>query len=264
MPEWIEAVILGIVQGLTEFLPVSSSGHLEITKYILDDNSIAGQSMLTTVFLHFATALATIYVFRSDIIKLISGIFDKTDNNARSFTFYIIISMIPAVIVGLAFESQIENLFNRNMLLVGICLIVTAILLYVSERLSSGGKTLNTSRSLLVGIAQAVAILPGISRSGATISSSLLLGLDKEQAARFSFLMVVPLIFGKIFKDILSGAFVSDMPDLSYLLAGFVAAFLSGVWACKFMIRLVKASGLYWFAFYCFTIALIAIFVGLN
>ena len=262
MPEILEAIILGIVQGLTEFLPVSSSGHLEIFKYMMGDDSVAEQSMLTTVFLHFATAIATIYVFRDDIFTIVRSSMKKGES--QDFIFYIIVSMVPAVIVGFFLEDVIEQLFARNMILVGSCLLLTALLLFLSERMSSGKTKLGIFNALVIGLSQAVAILPGISRSGATISTSLLLGLNRDDAARFSFLMVVPLIFGKIAKDLLSGDFGAYMPDWSYLLAGFAAAFFTGIWACKLMIRIVKAARLYWFALYCLAAGAIAIFVGLS
>jgi len=263
MPEILEALILGIVQGLTEFLPVSSSGHLELIKFLLNDESVAQQSMLTTVILHFATALATIIVFKDDIIEIVRGLGAKNDNSSRRFALLIILSMIPAVLLGLFMEDFVAQLFNRQILLVGICLCITALLLYVSERLEIGKGPLTGVKAFLIGMAQAIAILPGISRSGATIATGLMLGIEKQKAARFSFLMVVPLIFGKMGKDILSGDLMVYRPDWLYLLAGFTAALLSGIWACRFMLDVVKNSRLHWFAIYCAIIGAIAIFAAL-
>lgn len=262
MPEILEALILGIVQGLTEFLPVSSSGHLEIFKVLLKDDSLAEQSMLTTVFLHFATALATMFVFRKDILTIIKASFSSDKTSDKRFPLYIIVSMVPAVLIGLLFEDKIESFFSRNLLLVGVALLFTAVLLLISESVYSGKKYINSKNAFLIGIAQAIAILPGVSRSGATIASSMMLGLNKDDAARFSFLMVVPLIFGKMAKDLISGDFASNSPDILYLAVGFLAAFLSGVWACKFMIKIVRAAKLNWFAFYCVIVGLISIFVS--
>ena len=257
MQELIEALILGIVQGLTEFLPVSSSGHLEIMKVMLDDDSVADQSMLTTVILHFATALATVWVFRNDIVKIVKGLFqDDPANSNRKFATFIIISMIPAVFVGLFFEETIELLFHRNLVLVGSMLLVTGLLLLLSERLKVKASSIGPLSAFIIGISQAIAILPGISRSGSTIATSLLLGINKTEAARFSFLMVVPLIFGKMAKDALSGDLIEHMPSASYLIIGFCAAFVSGYLACKFMLKIVQKSKLSWFALYCFIVGL--------
>jgi len=259
MGELLEALILGIVQGLTEFLPVSSSGHLEIFKFILGDNSTAEESLLTTVFLHFATALATVFLFHREVKALLLAPFKKDDTANRKLILFIIVSMIPAALTGVFLEEHINTLFSQNLLLVGVCLLVTAFLLLVSEIIHEGGKKLNLIRALIIGLSQAIAILPGISRSGATISTSLLMGLDKEDAARFSFLMVVPLIFGKIAKDLISGDFSADMPSIEYLAVGFLASFFTGLWACRFMVKLVKASRLHWFSIYCIIAGIFAI-----
>jgi len=251
MWELLEALILGIVQGLTEFLPVSSSGHLEITKYLLQNDSLAEQSMLTTVFLHFATAIATMVVFRKDIWDIITSLFSQNGHESRSFVAYIIISMIPAALVGVFFDEIIESFFHQKITFVGFMLLLTAVLLYLSERTSSGNKPVNVKSAIIIGFSQAVAILPGISRSGATIATALLLGVDKSKAARFSFLMVIPLIFGKIAKDLLSGDFSQNMPSSSYLIVGFLAAFITGILACTWMIKIVKNAKLSYFAIYC-------------
>ena len=258
MEAW-ESIVLGVVQGLTEFLPVSSSGHLELGKAILGDKSIPEDSLLFTVVLHFATALSTIVVFRKDVWEILSGLLKFKWNPETRFSVKIIISMLPAVIMGLLFEEELESLFGGNIGLVGAMLIVTAILLWLADRAKNTGKKVSYRNAFIIGIAQAIAILPGISRSGATISTSVLLGNDKSKAARFSFLMVVPLILGKIAKDIQSGDLSTDTTNFSILVLGFIAAFISGLFACTWMIALVRKSKLSWFALYCVIIGLIAI-----
>ena len=257
--EIIDAIILGIIQGLTEFLPVSSSGHLEIGKAILGDNSIPEESMMVTVVLHFATALSTIVVFRKDIAEIFKGLFQFKYNEETEFSLKIILSMIPAALVGVFFEEELETLFGGNILFVGFMLLITALLLWLADKARDTGKPVSFSNALVIGISQAIAILPGISRSGATISTSVLLGNDKGKAARFSFLMVVPLILGKIAKDILDGKLAGSTVDFVPLAFGFVAAFIAGLVACTWMIALVKKSKLRYFAIYCFVVGLIAI-----
>ncbi|MBU3822121.1 undecaprenyl-diphosphate phosphatase [Flavobacteriaceae bacterium XHP0103] len=255
----IDSIILGIIQGLTEFLPVSSSGHLELAKAILGDNSVPEESLLFTVVLHFATALSTIVVFRKDILSLIKGALKFKWNEDLRFVAKIAVSMIPAVVVGLFFEKQLESLFGSNILLVGSMLIITAILLYLADKAKDTNKKVSFSNAFVIGISQAIAMLPGISRSGATISTSVLLGNDKTKAARFSFLMVVPLIFGKIAKDVLSGEITYESGNFTSLSIGFIAAFIAGLFACTWMIALVKKSKLTYFAIYCVAVGLIAI-----
>ena len=259
----IDSIILGIIQGLTEFLPVSSSGHLELGKAILGDNSVPEESLLFTVVLHFATALSTIVIFRKDIIDIIKGLFKPGINEDQRFAAKIIISMIPAVLVGLFFEEQLEQLFGGNIMLVGCMLLVTAILLFLADKAKNTNKKVSFKNALIIGISQAIAMLPGISRSGATISTSVLLGNDKTKAARFSFLMVVPLIFGKIAKDVVGGELSFESQNITALGAGFVAAFISGLFACTWMIALVKKSKLSYFAIYCVVVGLIAIVFSL-
>lgn len=258
-----EAVILGIIQGFTEFLPVSSSGHLELGKAILGDTSVPEESLLFTVVLHFATALSTIVVYRNDVWDILRGLLQFRWNEESQFSLKIIISMIPAVIVGLLFEEQLEDFFGGNVAFVGSMLIVTALLLWLADKAKDTGKKVTKWNAFVIGIAQAVAMLPGISRSGATISTSVLLGNDKGKAARFSFLMVVPLILGKIAKDIYSGELSSQSADLTVLGVGFVAAFICGLIACTWMISLVRKSKLSWFAAYCLVVGLTAIFIGI-
>ncbi|UAB76195.1 undecaprenyl-diphosphate phosphatase [Mesoflavibacter sp. SCSIO 43206] len=255
----LDSILLGIIQGLTEFLPVSSSGHLELGKAILGDKSIPEESLLFTVVLHFATALSTIVVFRKDIWSILKGILKFEWNEDLQFASKIAISMIPAVIVGLFFEEQLEQLFGGNILLVGFMLLITAILLFFADKAKNTNKNVSFSNAFIIGVSQAIAMLPGISRSGATISTSVLLGNDKTKAARFSFLMVVPLIFGKIAKDVLSGDLSLESQNFTTLSIGFIAAFISGLFACTWMIRLVKKSKLSYFAIYCAIVGLIAI-----
>jgi len=257
--EIIDAIILGIVQGLTEFLPVSSSGHLELGKAILGDDSVPEESLLFTVVLHFATALSTIVVFRKDIVTILKGFFAFTWNEDTQFISKIVVSMIPAVIVGLFFEDQLEQLFGGNIMLVGLMLIVTAILLFLADKAKNTNKKVSFKNAFIIGISQAIAMIPGISRSGATISTSVLLGNDKTKAARFSFLMVVPLILGKIAKDIFSGELTYSSHNFTALSIGFIAAFVAGLFACTWMLTLVKKSKLIYFAIYCTIVGIIAI-----
>ena len=258
----IEAIILGIVQGLTEFLPVSSSGHIEIAKSLLGISK-QEQNLLMTIVLHAATALSTIFVFRKDINEIIRGLYQFTWNKEFQFSLKVILSMFPATIVGLLFENEIELLFSGEILLVGCMLLVTGLLLFLADKAKNTNQNVNFFHALIIGVAQAIAILPGVSRSGATISTSVLLGIDREKAARFSFLIVVPLILGKMGKDIISGDILIENTTLMPLLTGFTAAFITGLFACKWMIRLVKKSKLKYFSFYCFlvgTVSIISIF----
>lgn len=259
----IDAIILGIIQGLTEFLPVSSSGHLELGKAILGDNSVPEESLLFTVVLHFATALSTMVVFRKDILDIIKGILKFKWNEDLQFVSKIVISMIPAAVIGYTYESQFAELFGGNIKLVGFMLIITALLLYLADKAKDTNKKVSFQDAFIIGIAQAIAMLPGISRSGATISTSVLLGNDKTKAARFSFLMVVPLIFGKIAKDVLSGDISMESQNITSLSVGFVAAFVAGLFACTWMIALVKKSKLSYFAIYCAIVGIIAIIFSL-
>lgn len=259
----IQAIILGIVQGLTEFLPVSSSGHLELAKYFLGDNSMAKESMQMTVTLHVATALSTLVVFRREVWEIFRGLFQFRNNEATAFSLKVIISMVPAALVGILFIEELELLFERNILMVGFMLIITGLLLFLADRARRTEKDISYWHALIIGISQAIAILPGISRAGATISTSVMLGIDRDRAARFSFLMVVPLILGKLAKDILdSKGTVQEPESLMALSLGFAAAFFTGLLACTWMIKLVKRSKLRYFAFYCFAVAVIAITIA--
>jgi undecaprenyl-diphosphatase len=261
--EIINAIILGIIQGLTEFLPVSSSGHLEIAKAILGENKVGEESLLMTVVLHFATALSTIIIFRKDILEILNGLLQFKNNDSFWFSLKIVLSMIPAALVGVFFNDEIEALFGGALTLVGSMLLVTGLLLFLADKAKASAKKVGVKHAILIGVSQAIAILPGISRSGATISTAVLLGIDKEKAARFSFLMVVPLIFGKMAKDILSGDIQYETTTFIPLIVGFIFAFLTGMIACKWMIKLVKSSQLKYFAYYCFAIGGIVIATSL-
>jgi undecaprenyl-diphosphatase len=261
--EIINAIILGIIQGLTEFLPVSSSGHLEIAKAILGEKKVGEESLLMTVVLHFATALSTIIIFRKDILEILNGLLQFKNNDSFWFSLKIVLSMIPAAFVGVFFNDEIETLFGGALTFVGSMLLVTGLLLFLADKAKASAKKVGVKHAILIGISQAIAILPGISRSGATISTAVLLGIDKEKAARFSFLMVVPLIFGKMAKDILSGDIQCETTTFIPLLIGFIFAFLTGMFACKWMIKLVKSSQLKYFAYYCFAIGVIVIATSL-
>jgi len=258
----LEALILGILQGLTEFLPVSSSGHLEIGKVMLNVDLSAKESLFFTVVVHAATALSTIVIFRDDVMMLIRLLFEKARWNAgRQYILFIIISMIPAAFVGVVFNDQIEALFAGNLLLVGSMLVLTGFILFATTKVKRKRHHIGFINAALLGIAQAIAILPGVSRSGATIGTALILGVERTRAARFSFLMVIPLIMGKMAKDLMDMDMSVAMQETSVLplVVGFVAAFVTGLLACTWMVELVKRSKLIYFAFYCFVVGAIAI-----
>ena len=260
MSELLKSIIVGTIQGFTEFLPVSSSGHIELSKAILGLELEGEENLLFTLVLHTATALSTIVVFRKYIGEIIIGVL-KGSKESLNFAGKIILSMIPAAFIGFFFKNEIETIFAGNNLLVGSMLLVTALLLFMADKAKDTQKNVGFLNAIIIGIAQAIAILPGISRSGATISTSVLLGNDRSKAAEFSFLMVIPLIFGAMAKDLLDGVgqitFTTD--DLINLGAGFAAAFIFGVIACKWMVNLVKKAQLKYFAFYCLIVGSIAI-----
>ena len=255
----IEAIILGIIQGLTEFLPVSSSGHLEIGKVLLGVN--AEDSLSFTVAVHGATVLSTLVVFRKDIATLILGLLKFKWNEETQFIAKIFVSMIPVLIVGFFLKDYVEGLFTGNLVFVGLMLLVTASLLMISSVIKpKAQKPVGFFDSLVIGFAQAVAVIPGISRAGATISTGLILGNRKDEVARFSFLMVIIPILGANLLDVVKGDFsASSGVGTGAIIAGFVAAFIAGFIACKWMINIVKKGKLYWFALYCAIIGIFAI-----
>ena len=257
----IDAIILGVIQGLTEFLPVSSSGHLEITRELLNTNQLPSDNLLMTSVLHFATALSTILVFKKDIYDLIKGLFDKENKTSKSYVIKILIAIVPAGLVGFLLSDQIEFLFSGNMTLVGIMLIITGTLLFLTKILKTKNFKISSLHAFIIGLSQAFAVIPGISRSGATICTSLFLGNNKSEAAKFSFLIVIPVIFGAILKDVLSGDIFDNEIKISILIIGFISSFLTGVLACKLMLKIVANNNLIYFSFYCFVLGIISIFI---
>ena len=237
-----------------EFLPVSSSGHLELVKAIFGSDYEQQQGLLVTITLHAATAFSTIFVFRKDIVTILSDLLRFKRGESLNFSLKIILSMIPAVIIGLFFEDFIASLFVGKIALVAVMLMITALLLFLADRVNENNKELNYSNTFYIGVIQAIAILPGISRSGATIALAVLLKIDRNKAARFSFLMVIPLILGSMAKSVMDGDLSQDSTALLPLLVGFVSAFITGVFACRWMVTLVKKSQLKYFSFYCFAV----------
>lgn len=258
---WLEALILGILQGLTEFLPVSSSGHLELGKVLLGVE--AAQNIEYTVVVHGATVLSTIVVFRKDILALFRGLFSFQWNEETRYILNLIISMIPVAIVGLFFKDEVESFFDGNIQFVGFMLLFTAALLTFAYYKKSGNQEIRSGNAFFIGLAQALAVLPGISRSGSTIAVGLITGVKKELIAKFSFLMVLVPIIGANVKDIFDGSFQSSSGVGTQALAiGFIAAFISGLLACQWMVNLVKRGKLIYFALYCLIVGIIAILAG--
>lgn len=256
----LEAIALGIVQGLTEFLPVSSSGHLAIGSALF---GIDGDENLTfAIVVHTATVLSTIVVLWHEVSVLFRGLFSFRWNEPTKTVCKILVSTIPIAIVGLFFKDQVERLFGSGLLLVGCMLLVTAALLAFSYYAKPRPKeTISFKDALIIGVAQACAVLPGLSRSGSTIATGLLLGDKKEQVAKFSFLMVIIPILGESLLGLLKGEFAPQASGISTgsLAAGFLAAFVSGTLACKWMINIVKKGKLIYFAYYCIAAGLFAI-----
>ena len=283
--EWFEAVILGMLQGLTEFLPVSSSGHLEIGKELLGVET--SDDLLFTTMVHAATVLSTLVVFRSQVWGLLKGFFTGLKdwrivagadgkkmlqcNDETDYLLKICVSMIPILIVGVFFKDFVEDLFG-SIMVVGVALVVTAVLLFFSDMASRPGRKSvvvpeNTYRNgisywqaLAVGLGQSFAVIPGLSRSGTTISTGLICGVKREVMAQFSFLMVLVPILGETFLEIVGGEFGASSVGALPLILGFLSAFISGLFACKVMIALVKKAKLSWFALYCL-IAALCIFI---
>lgn len=241
-------MILGIVQGLTEFLPVSSSGHLMIGRELLGLD--APENLAFEVAVHAATVAATIVVFRKKILALLCGLFKFKYNEQTDYIAKICVSMIPVFIVGVFFKDQVEAAFG-SIVVVGIALLVTAVLLFFSDRAKGSGEKISFWQAAIIGLGQAVAVIPGLSRSGTTISTGLLCGVRRESVAEFSFLMVIVPVLGEAFLDIVGGDFAAVSIGAAPLVLGFVSAFLTGLFACRAMVSLVKKAGLRWFALYC-------------
>ena len=266
--EWWEAILLGLVQGLTEFLPVSSSGHLLITRALLGVD--ASGFLDFTVTVHFATVLSTIIVFWSAIVQIFKGVFQFRYNDETDYFLKLCVSMIPVAVVGFFFKDQVEALFGETLSTAGVCLLITAALLflatfYAPKRPNSNRNGISWLQALVVGIAQAIAVAPGISRSGATIATGLVSGVKKDNMAQFSFLMVLVPILGEQGLSLLKamggegfGVGVGVLP----LVLGFLAAFASGLFACKVMIALVKKASFLWFAIYCAVVGALVLILG--
>lgn len=273
--DWLQAFLLGVVQGLTEFLPVSSSGHLMIVRELL---GVDGDGFLDfTVTVHLATVLSTIIVFWKPIVRLLAGFFRFRYNDETDYVFKIVVSMVPVAVVGLLLKDKVEALFSDDLFTVAICLIITAVLLFLSDvggrrcsavssvkeqgEASSPRNGISYWQALVVGLGQAAAVAPGLSRSGTTIATGLLCGVKRDVMAQFSFLMVLVPIIGEQFLSLLESltgeAAVGGGLDPVCLVVGFLSAFLSGLFACRLMIALVRKARLTWFAIYCLVVSLL-------
>lgn len=263
--EWFEALILGLIQGLTEYLPVSSSGHLAIGQALF---GLQGEDNLTfTVAVHVATVLSTLVILWKEIDWIFRGLFKFEMNSETRYVINILISMIPIGIVGVFFKDYVEEIFGSGLLIVGCCLLLTALLLTFSYYAKPRQKeNISMKDAFIIGLAQACAVLPGLSRSGSTIATGLLLGDNKAKLAQFSFLMVIPPILGEALLDLIKmmkgEAVTGNLPAMS-LIIGFLAAFVSGCFACKWMINIVKKGKLIYFAIYCAIVGLVTIAVTL-
>lgn len=244
----IEAVILGLIQGLTEFLPVSSSGHLTIAKALF---GIETSDLSFEIAVHAATVLATIVVFRKQILELLQGLFKFKYNEQTKYILMICVSMIPVFVVGMFFKDYVEALFGSGLVIVAIGLFITAILLFLSDHIGRRTDGMSYKSAFWMGVAQALAVMPGLSRSGSTIATGLMCGVKKEEVAQFSFLMVLVPILGEAFLDLVGGDAGASTTGGLQLALGFLAAFVSGLFACKFMIAVVRRASLKWFALYC-------------
>ena len=264
--DWIQALILGIIQGLTEYLPVSSSGHLEIGNALLGVE--IEENLSFDVMLHVATVLSTLVVLWGEVDWIVRGLFRFEMNAETRYFLNIVVSMVPVGIVGVLFKDQIETFFTGNLLLVGCCMMVTAALLIFTFFAKPRQKEhISWRDALIIGIAQAISVLPGISRSGSTIATGILLGNKKEKLAQFSFLMVIPPILGQALlslKDVATGDAVFGGVGIIPMAVGFVAAFVSGCLACQWMINIVKKGKLIYFGIYCAIVGAIAIIYSLN
>ena len=263
---WFEALVLGLIQGLTEYLPVSSSGHLAIGQALFGMNDGA-DNLMFTVAVHIATVLSTVVILWSEIDWVLKGLFKFKMNDETKYVLNIIVSMIPVGVVGLLFKDQVEEIFGSGLLVVGCCLLITAALLTFSYYAKPRQKEhISMKDAFIIGIAQAIAVLPGVSRSGSTIATGLLLGNKKESLAQFSFLMVIPPILGEALLDVLKmmkGENVMGGIETLPLMVGFVAAFLAGCVACKWMISIVKRGKLIYFGIYCAIVGVVTIICSL-
>jgi undecaprenyl-diphosphatase len=261
---WIEALILGLLQGLTEFLPVSSSGHLELGG-ILFGLQDPDAFFTFNIMVHGATFMSVVVIFWKDIRDLIVNLFRFQWNAETRFVLLLLASAIPVAIVGLLFEEQIESLFEGRVLLVGLMLLVTAALLFLTRFAPRNNKDVNLKSALLIGLAQTIAVMPGISRSGATISTALYLGIERSKAIRFSFLMVLIPVFGANFLKIVKMSGDASMASIGTtpLIIGTLAAFVAGLAACRWMLNIVRKGNIAWFSVYCLIIGLIAIIYGI-
>ncbi len=253
----LEAFMLGILQGLTEFLPVSSSGHLELGHYLFGIDPENGFAFSLAV--HGATVLSTIVVFRKEIAGLIAGALAFRMNNETRYLLLMALSMIPIAFSGIFLKDRIEALFSGNVVFVGSMLLITATLLFMTRFFSDKGYEINWSRALLIGVAQAFAVLPGISRSGATIATGMMLGVSRDKIAAFSFLMVLVPVIGANILKFAGGEAEFMVTEVRPLVIGFIAAFIAGYFACRGMIALVRKSKLVWFSIYCMVVGLVAI-----
>ncbi|MBQ0016150.1 MAG: undecaprenyl-diphosphate phosphatase [Bacteroidales bacterium] len=264
--DWLQALILGIVQGLTEYLPVSSSGHLSLGAHLFGLNG--EENLAFTIVVHIATVLSTCVVLWREIIWIFTDLFKWQWNEGTRYVVNILISMIPVGIVGFFFKDSVEAIFGSGLIVVGCCLLVTALLLtFAYFAKARQRETISPLHAFIIGIAQAIAVLPGLSRSGSTIATGLILGNKKESLAQFSFLMVIPPILGEALldvKDMATYGISTAMAGISpiALLVGFVAAFVCGCAACRLMINLVKRGKIIWFAAYCAIVGLIAICIS--
>ncbi|MFZ2287453.1 MAG: undecaprenyl-diphosphate phosphatase [Bacteroidales bacterium] len=250
---WFEALIFGLVQGLTEFLPVSSDGHLEIVKYLFGGIE---ESFLFSVAVHGATVLSILVVFWKDIIHLLKGVFKFTMNEETVYVLKLMISMIPVAIVGFTVRDKVESLFIADMDITGSFLLVTALFLFAGHFVRKREKLITYAGAFVMGIAQAFAVLPGWSRSGSTIATGLMLGNSRNELARFSFLMVIVPIIGANFVQVITTETAAVNVVLFPLIIAFVAAFVSGYAACRWMIAIVRKGKLAWFAVYCVLVGL--------
>ena len=259
---WFEAIVLGLIQGLTEFLPVSSSGHLELGKYLFGIDPDA--NFYFSVAVHGATVLSTIAVLWKEITELLKGFLKFRLNDETKYIFKLIISMIPVGIAGFFLTDIVDNYFTGNMISLGIQFIITAVILLLPLFVKPGERPIGYIDSFIIGISQAIAVLPAISRSGATIATGMMIGNKKSDIAKFSFLMVLIPIVGANLAELKSGDFSIEGTSVSVILIGFIIAFVSGYFACKWMINLVKKGNLLWFAVYCVLAGVFSILLGLH